>query len=46
MELETKAVEHSHEIKQAFDEFMGGFEAFKQDWIRRGIKYYRRKQGQ
>ena len=29
MELETKAVEH-REIKQAFDEFLHGFEAFKQ----------------
>jgi HK97 family phage major capsid protein len=33
MELETKAVEHSPntlEIKQAFEEFLGSFEAFKQ----------------
>jgi len=34
MELETKAVEHGHnhnslEIKQAFEEFLAGFEAFK-----------------
>lgn len=32
MELETKAVEHGQtfEIKQAFDEFLSGFEAFRQ----------------
>ena len=30
MELETKAIEHGHEIKQAFDEFLHGFETFKQ----------------
>src|SRR4051812_24760258 len=30
MELETKAVEHTVEIKQAFEDFLGGFEAFKQ----------------
>lgn len=30
MELETKAVDSSREIKQAFDEFMSGFETFKQ----------------
>jgi HK97 family phage major capsid protein len=30
MELETKAVEHGHEIKQAFEEFLSGFAAFKQ----------------
>jgi hypothetical protein len=30
MELETKAVDHGHEIKQAFAEFLAGFEAFKQ----------------
>ena len=30
MELETKAVEHGLEIKQAFDEFLSGFESFKQ----------------
>jgi HK97 family phage major capsid protein len=30
MELETKTVEHGHEVKQAFEEFLAGFEAFKQ----------------
>lgn len=31
MELETKAVEHGHvEIKAAFEDFLAGFEAFKQ----------------
>jgi len=30
MELETKAVTPDREIKQAFEEFLGGFEAFKQ----------------
>jgi HK97 family phage major capsid protein len=30
MELETKAVEHGHDVKQAFDEFLSGFAAFKQ----------------
>ncbi|HEU0094866.1 MAG TPA: phage major capsid protein, partial [Rhizomicrobium sp.] len=30
MELETKTVEHTVEIKQAFEDFLGGFEAFKQ----------------
>ncbi|MDB5736080.1 MAG: phage prohead protease, family/phage major capsid protein family [Alphaproteobacteria bacterium] len=30
MELETKAVEHGHEVKQAFEEFLSGFAAFKQ----------------
>src|ERR1700712_1436287 len=34
MELETKAVEHSpnnqYEVKQALDEFLSGFAAFKQ----------------
>lgn len=32
MELETKAVEHSqnYEVKQAFEDFMAGFAAFKQ----------------
>jgi HK97 family phage major capsid protein len=30
MELETKTVEHSHEIKQAFEEFLSGFAAFKE----------------
>jgi HK97 family phage major capsid protein len=30
MELETKTVEHSHEIKQAFEDFLTGFAAFRQ----------------
>ena len=30
MELETKATEHGHEVKQAFDEFLQGFESFRQ----------------
>ena len=30
MELETKAIEHGHEVKQAFEDFLAGFEAFKQ----------------